>query len=173
MTTAPSPFRIEQAMATAQAFIQHIAQNDPELAADEAAMSALLAEETDVHELMRRLARFALEAEANAAVAKDRAANLKARADRYTRRKDHARGTLLGMMDALGLRGIKDPEFSVTLRVGTPGVVITDEAALPDAFVRVERTPDKAAIKAALSAGTDVPGAALANGMPSLTLRSN
>ena len=173
MTTAPSPFRVEQAMASAQAFMAQIAQNDPELAADEAAMSALLTEHTDVNEIMRRLARFVLEADGQARVAKDRADNLSARAARFTRRKDSARGTLLAMMDALGLRNIKDPEFSVTLRPGTPGVVITDETALPDAFVRVTRQPDKAAIKDALNAGTDVPGAALANGMPSITLRSN
>lgn len=56
--------------------------------------------------------------------------------------------------------------------MGKPGVVITDEAALPAEFVRVERTPDKTAIANALRAAQDVPGAELGNAAPQLTIRT-
>lgn len=171
MTTAPSGFRIEQAMAAAQALRHHIQTADPELAADETALRDLLAEETDVYEVLRRLVRFAIESESLEEAAGKRASNLSARKARYGRRADMARGAILGMMDALGEKTLRDAEFTVTLRPGTAGVVITDETALPDEYVKISRSVNKAAVKDALKVGP-VPGAEMQNGMPQITIRT-
>ena len=169
--SAPSAFRIEQAMSVAQAARARL-QDDPDLAADETAMRDLLDGESDVMDLLRRLARFALEAEAQAGAAKARVDNLRGRQKRFEARENHARQAIYGMMDALGLCTLPDPEFTLSIRAGTRAVFITDEAALPDEFVKVSRTPDKAAIAVALKADRAVPGAELSNSMPTLTLKA-
>ena len=172
MKQPPSAYRIEQAMSVAHAVRARLLQDDPDLASDETALRDTLDGETDVFDLIRRLARFTLDAEATAAAAKERADNINARRQRYERRAHHARQAMFGMLDALGETKLEDAEFTVSLRVGRPSVIITDEAELPEPFVKVTRSPDKTAIAAALKAGGAVPGAEMANGMPTLTLKS-
>ena len=157
-------------MAAAQAFRHHIAQ-DTDLAADEATLQNLTDAEADVCALMVRLARIVIEAEALEKVASERAANLAARKARFGRRADAARGTLLAMMEALGEKSLPDAEFTVTLKAGGKSVYITDETALPEAYVRTARTPDKTAIKAALAVG-DVPGAYLGNNPQTIQIKA-
>ena len=159
-------------MSVAHAVRARLLQDDPDLASDETALWDTLDGETDVFDLIRRLARFTLDAEATAAAAKERADNINARRQRYERRAHHARQAMFGMLDALGETKLEDAEFTVSLRVGRPSVIITDEAELPEPFVKVTRSPDKTAIAAALKAGGAVPGAEMANGMPTLTLKS-
>jgi hypothetical protein len=171
--TAPSAYRIEQAMAVAQSLRQRLLQDDPDLAADEAALRDTLDGETDVYDLMRRLARFTLDAEAMAAAAKARAENLAARKQRYERRAQAARGALFGMLDAMGERRLDDAEFTATISAGRKQVVITDEAAIPDRFWETSRTLKKADVNAAVKAGEDVPGAMQTNGLPTLTIKAS
>ena len=78
----------------------------------------------------------------------------------------------LAAMDAAGQRAWKSPEFTVSLSPGRPGVVITDPEAIPGAFMRVRREPDKIAIGAAIASGADIPGAEMRNGLPALTIRT-
>lgn len=54
----------------------------------------------------------------------------------------------------------KSAKVAFTFRQSTP-VIIDDETAVPDRFLRtkVETEPDKAKIKAAITAGQEVPGA--------------
>ena len=75
-------------------------------------------------------------------------------------------------MDAAGQRAWTSPEFTVSLSPGRPGVVITDPEAIPGAFMRVRREPDKTAIGAAIASGADIPGAEMRNGLPTLTIRT-
>ena len=173
MITTPSAYRVEQAMAAAHAFRHQLAL-DGELAADEATLQSALDAETDVRALMVRLARFVIDAESMEKAAAERVANLAARKARFGRRADNARGTLLAMMEALGEKTLPDAEFTLSRRDGALAVFVTDETKLPDRFVKTEvtRTPVKAAIKEALASGLEVPGAMLANGMPSLVIKT-
>lgn len=159
-------------MAAAQAVRQAILQDDPDLAADETALRDLLDGGTDVYDVLRRMVRFVLDAESLAGAAKERAEKLAARKARFERRAQLGRGAVMAMMDALGERKFPDAEFVVTLRDGTPGVFVTDEAALPEQFVKVTRAPMKAEIGKALKEGRDVPGATLANSMPTLAIKA-
>ena len=169
---APSAFRVEQAMAAAGAMRQSILADDPDLAADETALRDLLDGETDVYDVLRRMVRFVLDAESLADAAGERVEKLNARKARFQKRANLGRGAVLAMMDALGERKLPDAEFTVTLRDGTPGVFVTDEAAIPEQFVKVTRAPMKAEIGKALKAGQEVPGATLANGMPTLAIKA-
>jgi len=81
------------------------------------------------------------------------------------------RDYLLTNMERSGIQKITCPLFSLSIRNNPPAVEVTDSAALPPAYWRTPEpkppvaAPDKAAIKAALQAGTDVPGARMVQGV--------
>lgn len=70
-------------------------------------------------------------------------------------------------MERAGIEKIDCPMFSISIRKNPPAVEVDDTSALPAAFWRTPEpnppvaSPDKAAIKAALSKGETVPGARL------------
>jgi len=78
---------------------------------------------------------------------------------------------LLTNMERSGIQKITCPLFSLSIRHNPPAVEVLDAAALPLSYWRTPEpkppvaAPDKAAIKAALQAGTEVPGARLVQGL--------
>ena len=77
---------------------------------------------------------------------------------------------LLDNMTRAGISKIDCPLFSISIRKNPPAVEITDSLSLPAAYWKTPEpkptvaAPDKAAIKAALQAGTEVMGARLVQG---------
>lgn len=69
-------------------------------------------------------------------------------------------------MEACGITKIESPWFNLAIQKNPAAVEITDENTIPDAFVEIltTRKIDKAGIKQAIEAGTDVPGAVLTRG---------
>jgi hypothetical protein len=74
-------------------------------------------------------------------------------------------------MKASAITKIENEAISIAIRNNPPAVDIFDERQVPEAFMVTpepapppQPRPDKAAIKAALAAGTDVPGARLTQG---------
>jgi hypothetical protein len=63
------------------------------------------------------------------------------------------------------------PEHKVSLRKNAPSVEVFDEEQLPSECIRVKCEPDKTAIKAALKAGKEVPGARFADPTTSIQIR--
>ena len=63
------------------------------------------------------------------------------------------------------------PEHKVSLRKAPPSVEVFDQDQLPSDYIRVKCEPDKTAIKAALKAGEEVPGARLADPTTSIQVR--
>jgi hypothetical protein len=146
---------------------------DGTLDTDEAAlMDALRDGGADVDGLLTRLLRARQEADKNAAAVAERVLDLNWRKARFGRQEEEYLAAAYSILDALGLTKWRSAEFSVSVTAGRPGVILTDETALPDRFVRIERKADKTAIKAALEAGEIVPGAELANGIPTMTVRT-
>ena len=144
----------------------------PELAEDEELRADMIEGETDAFRVLGRI--VAIERDANAMVLAigERAKDLAARKDRYARRKDAMRALLLRLLKAADLNKVSLPEATVSVGKGRAGVEIVDESLLPDNVVKLKREPDKTAIKAALDAGEDVPGAVLREGQPSVTVRA-
>jgi hypothetical protein len=170
--TAPSAWTLQQVMSIAQATLARMEQ-DGTLDTDEAAlMDALRQEVPEVDDVLVRLLRAMGEADAAAEAIRNRATDLDTRHDRFIRQRDSYRAAVYAILDALGLTKWRHAEFTASLSPGRPGVVVTDPDALPDAFVRVERKPDKAAIKAALAQGEIVPGAEMQNNLATLTVRT-
>ena len=170
--TTPSAWTIQAAMAAAQSALSRL-QATGDVDMDEAAALTVLAEEApDIDVVLVRLLRAMGEANATVEALEQRVLDLHARKARYSSQRDEYRRTVFAILDALGVRKWKSAEFTVSVTDGRPGVVITDESALPDAFVRVERTPNKTAIKEAMERGEVVPGAEMTNGFAQMTVRT-
>jgi hypothetical protein len=171
--SAPSAWQIEQAMSALMSGRAALLANDPDLAADEAAMSdALRAETDDVFTLLHRMLRASVAARSMADAAEEMAANITARRDRYKRRADALRSTVFAAMDALGIPKIELPDLTASIARGKPAALITDEAALPDEYWRTTRAVNKAAINDAIKQGVVIPGVEMSNAIPSLQVRT-
>lgn len=168
--TAPSAFRLEQAIATLQAARARMAEAG--LSPEDIA-GAVGPEDGDVRDALARLLRHAVLAEATADAMTELQRRMADRKARYQRQASEARATAFAVMDALGERRVDFPDMTVSIRQGLPRAVVLDADALPDAFVAIERKPRLSEILAALQAGDDVPGATLNNGIDTLTVRTS
>lgn len=170
---APSAWQIEQAMSALMSGRAALLANDPDLAADEAALSDTLKAETeDVYALLRRVLLASVEARSMAEAADVRVKDLTARRDRYKRRAETLRGTAFAAMDALGLSRLELPDLTASIARGKPVAIVTDEAALPDDYWRTTRAVDKTAINDAIKQGVVIPGVETTNAIPSLQVRT-
>lgn len=143
----------------------------PELADDDVLRSDMFEGETDLFEYLAFLERKRRHAEAQSIAAKIEIDAIDEQRKRLDRRVEGLRAAIFNMMQAADLR--KAPLATATLSIssGTASVVITDEAAVPDQFVRIERKINKRAIKDELEAFNPVPGAMLSNGPEMLVIR--
>jgi hypothetical protein len=171
--TPPNAWQIEQAMSALMSGRAALLANDPDLAADEAALSEALKPETDdVFALLHRILRASVQARAMADAADKLIDDLTARRDRYKRRAETMRGTVFAAMDALNLPKIELPDITASIAKGKPAALITDETALPDEYWRTTRAVNKAAINDAIKSGVVVPGVEMTNAIPSLQVRT-
>lgn len=129
--------------------------------------------ETDVLDVADHLLNSMFDDEALADAIKAREADMKVRRDRIEARAKAKRRTLLTILDATGQKKMERPLATVSRRSGSMSVQITDEDAIPTQLktVKTVTSPDKAAIKAQIEAGEDVPGAALVRGEDGVTVR--
>lgn len=74
-------------------------------------------------------------------------------------------------LEIAGVQKLECPHFAITIKKNPPSVDVWDEKQIPAAYMRTPEpppppvaVPDKVAIKAAIAAGQDVPGAQMAQG---------
>lgn len=171
--TAPTGYQIERAMSAWMSARASLLTEDADLAKDEAALSAVLGSaEGDVRDILTRLLRGAKHAKSMADAADAMISDLDARRHRYKRRYDAMRSTAFAIMQELGETRFELPDLTASIAKGRPSVVITDEAAIPDEYMRVSRAPDKSALMENLKVGEIIPGAELSNSPPTLQVRS-
>lgn len=120
-----------------------------------------------------RIASFLGHCEAQAAAAMMEINRLKARKDMFTKTAERLEGYVVRVMEERGVTKLEGNTSTLALRKCPDAVEITDQEKIPEVFVvtKVERTPDKAAIKTAIKAGQTVPGADLRIGKNSLQVR--
>ena len=111
------------------------------------------------------IAQFTRNLDATADAVAEAGKAMLARAERIRRRADSIRSYLLFQLEFAQVTRIECPYFTIAVRRNPASVVIDDEKALPPRFlVQFEPPaprPDKAAIREAIKAGEDVPGARL------------
>lgn len=144
----------------------------PELAEDERTLRDTLEGETELPDACIKTVRSAREDEALAKALKSMMDNMAKRYKRLLALADAKRRVVLSAMDRAGIKRIDAPDLTITTGSSKPSVIITDEGALPDQFVRIKREPDKAALGKALADGVSIPGALLSNGGKHLIVRS-
>jgi hypothetical protein len=140
---------------------------------DEQAISDTLEGASNFREVAVWAARTIKEREALAAGLKDYIGQLKTRLERMDANTDKMRELLATAMMEAGETSIKDAAVTLSARIGPARVVITDELALPQGYLKAKTTytPDKDAIRSELEAGRPVVGAMLSNGSPVVTVR--
>jgi len=114
------------------------------------------------------VAMFARNLEATAAQIKEAEGQMAARRKSLESRVDGLRRYLLASLQSAGITKVEGPMLRIAVRDNPPAVDVFDAAQVPAAFMRQAEppppAPDKAAIKAALQQGTDVPGCRIVQG---------
>ena len=121
---------------------------------------ALHAVEVEAAEKIEATALYLRELDAEAKAAKDEADRMLARVKSMQKRSDYLKSMLLDALHATGK--VKTARVTVSIRT-TQAVEVSEGANLPEAFQTVKTTvsPNKIAIKQALTDGIDVPGCEL------------
>ena len=134
----------------------------------------VLASVSDLHAPILSKVRGALADEDIASRLRGRMDEMEAHLRRIERRAEDKRGEALKAMAEASLQCLKAADLRIKVRRAPPILVVSDESAIPDAY-RVARPAwlDYQAIRDALKAGVDVPGAALAVPQPYLSVRTS
>ena len=142
----------------------------PELADDNDLRADMLEGSTDLHKIMERLLNEEREANEMIEAVKERIEKLAARRAMFRLRQGSLRDVMMGILQRAELRKITLPEATIGITNKGRSVQILDEDLVPDGYCRFKREISKTAIKEAILAGDEVPGAALDNGGETLRI---
>lgn len=157
--------RLDLTKLQVEAIAAHLRDN---LDDDERAYLDTLEGETDLIEWVRKLLGRIEEDEGNILALKEQIGDRTTRKSRAEHRIETNREAIKALLDCARLDKLTLPEATVSVRDIGPKIIVTDEALLPDEYVRITRKPDMAAIKAATDS---VPGTSMDNGGASLIIR--
>ena len=141
---------------------------------DEPALLNTLSGECELEDAIAMVLRAAQRADADAdAVSAIMDANWQRKA-RHEARSERLRASVAQAMSEAGLKTVRAPDMTISLRSVKAKLIIDDESALPAHHVIETRStkPNKDAIRDALEAGEDVPGARLTNGSVTVSVRA-
>ena len=127
---------------------------------------------TDLHELLAAIVRGALDDEGMAGMLKVRLQQMADRLDRIERRAERRRAIVKDAMLEAGVDKLAMPDFTATVRNGTPHVVVVDETLIPATFWEQVPRLRKRELGNALKDGAQIEGAALSNPGMTLTVRT-
>jgi len=139
---------------------------------DEATLADTLEGLTDIHEVLAAIVRSALLDEALAEGLKGHIQLLQGRLQRLTERGAERRRIARDAMVEVDIKKIAAPDFTVSVRSGSPSLLVIDEGAIPEPYWE-PREPrlNRAELLADLKRGVDVPGSHLSNPEPVLSVR--
>lgn len=128
---------------------------------------------TDLHEIVQAIIRSALAEEALAKGLKCRISEMQDRLNRFEDRASKRRQIAKDVMVDLGLKKLTAPDFTVSLREGTPALLVIDEDAVPKTYWEPGEPRLRRQILAKdLKDGEEVPGASLSDPQPFLVVRT-
>lgn len=140
---------------------------------DESAISDAIEGETNLFEAIGNAVARCNEVAAMQAGLKDYMKDLAARNERFEAQIERIRAAIASAMDSASLKKVELPHATISLRAAADKLGAVNETDVPSRFF-VDQAPklDRKALLAALKAGEAVPGAHLANGAPSIAIRS-
>jgi Siphovirus Gp157 len=144
---------------------------DPQI--DEQTLADTVEGLTDLHEIVTAIIRSALTDEALVTGLKCRIADMQGRLDRLQDRASKRRQIAKDVMVELDLKKITAPDFTVSIRPGTPALLVLDEAAVPSIYWE-PREPrlNRQELLSELKEGAEIEGVALSNPEPVLSVRT-
>lgn len=142
----------------------------PWLAEDQETLMDTLEGCTDLREAIAEVVRAAKIDEALSIGLSEYITALEARKFDHDQRAKAKRSIAFRYMSEHDIRSIKAPDHTISIRRIPPGVIIENENIIPEKFQKITKTPNKTAIKKALEAGDDVPGATLSNGGETISI---
>jgi len=128
---------------------------------------------TDLNEMIAAVIRSALVDEALQSGLRQRLDEMKLRMARLEQRSIRKRQLCLEAMTEVGIKKLEQPDFTVSARAGLPGLVIMDEAIIPEAYWLPQQPKlDRQSLLADLKRSVEIPGAGLGNPRPVLSVRT-
>jgi hypothetical protein len=143
----------------------------PEIVEDVELLADSIEGETGLYKILERALSARQEADMMASAIKDREAALKERRERYERQGDAYKYLMLSLMQYAEQDKVTLVEGTLSVTKPRSSVGIEDVNQLPQGFYKTERVADKKAIKEAIDAGAEVPGAYMQTGEAGLTIR--
>jgi hypothetical protein len=128
---------------------------------------------TDLHEVLTAIIRAALTDQALAIGLEGRIGEMQARRDRLQDRATKRRQIAKDVMIELDLKKLAAPDFTASIRPGTPALMVIDEAAVPSIYWE-PREPrlNRQELTNDLKQGAEIAGVALSNPEPVLSVRT-
>ena len=128
---------------------------------------------TDLHEMIAAVIRSALVDEALASGLRRRLDEMGERLSRLELRGEKKRQLVFKAMSEVGLKKLEQPDFTASLRAGTPTLLITAKSEIPTEYwVPQQPRLARLALVRALKQGVEIPGALLSNSQPGLSVRT-
>ena len=159
------------AIASHRAIRDRLRAEDPQI--DEHTLADTVEGLTDLPEIIAAIVRAALADEALATGLKGRIAEMQDRLERLQNCAVKRRQIAKDVMVELDLKKITAPDFTISIRPGTPALLVFDEASVPSIYWE-PREPrlDRQGLLNELKGGADIKGVALSNPEPVLSVRT-
>jgi Siphovirus Gp157 len=162
---------LEFAAIAYRAIRDRIRAEDPQI--DEQALADTVEGLTDLHEILGVIIRAALADQALATGLEVRIGEMQARRDRLQERAAKRRQIAKDVMVELDLKKLLAPDFTASIRPGTPALMVIDEAAVPSIYWE-PREPrlNRQGLVTELKQGAEIAGVTLSNPEPVLSVRT-
>jgi hypothetical protein len=143
---------------------------EPDL--DERTLADTIEGLTDLHEIVAAIVRSAIVDEALAEGLRGRIGQMQARLERFEDRASKRRQIARDVMVETQIKTITAPDLTISLRAGSPALVVADETIIPAKYW-IARDPrlDRQGLSADLKRNLQIPGASLNNPEPVLSVR--
>ena len=148
-----------------------ICTQDPQI--DEQTLADTVEGLTDLHEIVQAVIRSALADEALARGLKCRISDMQGRLDRLEDRASKRRQIAKDVMVELDLKKLNAPDFTASIRPGTPALMVIDEEAVPSIYWQPsEPRLNRQELASELKQGAEIAGVTLSNPEPVLSVRT-
>jgi hypothetical protein len=143
---------------------------DPQI--DEQTLADTVEGLTGLPEILEAILRSALADEALARGLKCRISDMQGRLDRLQDRASKRRQIARDVMIELDLKKITAPDFTASIREGTPSLTVIDEDVVPSIYWQPsEPRLNRQGLSDELKQGAEIPGVTLSNPEPVLSVR--